>query len=155
MLLFRISRNKYASKLDGEGARLAGGRWSRKGTAIIHSSVNRSLAILEYLIHTNLKTVPPDVSLVTLEVPDSMKTAMIKVNDLPTKWDKYPHPDELKDIGTDWARSKKTVLLSVPSALLGFFSDEYNILINPVHEDMSLIHIESITDLSLDNRFFS
>jgi RES domain-containing protein len=34
-----------------EGARRAGGRWNSKGTPVLYMSENRSLAVLEVLVH--------------------------------------------------------------------------------------------------------
>jgi RES domain-containing protein len=43
---------------DGEGASRAGGRWNSKSNRVIYTSENRSLAVLEILVH--LSDVLPD-----------------------------------------------------------------------------------------------
>ncbi|MBK8348315.1 MAG: RES family NAD+ phosphorylase [Saprospiraceae bacterium] len=53
MEVYRITREKYAADLTGEGARLYGGRWNRPGVAALYTSEARSLAILELLVHFN------------------------------------------------------------------------------------------------------
>src|SRR6185437_10000819 len=45
---WRVCRAKYAKNaLDGEGARLAGGRWNAKGTRLVYTSESVALATLE------------------------------------------------------------------------------------------------------------
>jgi RES domain-containing protein len=50
MQVFRLCRNSYPP-YDGEGARRAGGRWNSKGTRVLYMSENRSLSVLEILVH--------------------------------------------------------------------------------------------------------
>ena len=49
MLLYRISKSKYAKDLSGEGARRAGGRWNFKGTPVVYTADSTALATLETL----------------------------------------------------------------------------------------------------------
>ena len=46
------------SAFTGEGARIYGGRWNSRGTAVIYVSEHESLAALELLVH--LTPLPPD-----------------------------------------------------------------------------------------------
>jgi RES domain-containing protein len=50
MRAYRLCRARYPA-YDGEGARRAGGRWNSKGTRILYMSENRSLSVLEVLVH--------------------------------------------------------------------------------------------------------
>ena len=49
MRMYRLAKAKYIHDLSGMGARIAGGRWNEKGTAVLYAAQNRSLAIVEYL----------------------------------------------------------------------------------------------------------
>lgn len=69
----------------------------------------------------------------SIEIPDNVSLKEIVLRDLPQDWPTYPAPLKLADIGTEWARTKETLLLRVPSAIV---PREYNILINPQHPDM-------------------
>jgi len=40
-----------AHDLSGKGAEQTGGRWNRKGTPLIYTSVSRALACLETVVH--------------------------------------------------------------------------------------------------------
>lgn len=51
MQVFRLSRKKYADVLSGQGAAIRGARWNSKGTEVIYTAENRSLAMAEVLIH--------------------------------------------------------------------------------------------------------
>ena len=57
MRVYRLCRASYPP-YDGEGARRAGGRWNSKGVRVVYMSENRSLAVLEILVH--LSDVLPD-----------------------------------------------------------------------------------------------
>ena len=50
MQAYRLNRFAHPS-YDGEGSRRAGGRWNSKGTRVIYMSENRSLCVLEVLVH--------------------------------------------------------------------------------------------------------
>jgi RES domain-containing protein len=57
MRIYRLCRASYPP-YDGEDARRAGGRWNSKGARVVYMSENRSLAVLEILVH--LSGVLPD-----------------------------------------------------------------------------------------------
>lgn len=49
---YRLVAPKWAaSALNGEGARLYGGRWNSPGRAMVSLSTSRALAALELLVH--------------------------------------------------------------------------------------------------------
>ena len=50
MLAFRLCRAMHPP-YSAEGARRLGGRWNSKGTPVLYMSENRSLAVLEVLVH--------------------------------------------------------------------------------------------------------
>jgi RES domain-containing protein len=55
--VFRVCRAVNA-RLDGEGARLAGGRWNSPGLAVVYMAESVSLAVLENLGHMQPRTFP-------------------------------------------------------------------------------------------------
>lgn len=151
MLFYRIAKTEHIRDLSGTGARLYGGRWNHKGTAMLYASEHRSLAILEFLVHTSIQSFPNDVSLISLQV--SMPTEALEVtpSDLPPSWRESPAPFQLAEIGSDWITSGKGLLLKVPSAIV---PEERNTLINPSHPNSEKISINSVSSFSLDSRFF-
>jgi RES domain-containing protein len=149
MLVYRIATSKHVNDLSGEGARLHGGRWNHRGTAIIYTSASRSLATVELLVHVSLSYAPTDLKMATIEVPDEPAPEVVDVAALPPNWRGFPAPPELADLGTSWARSGRSLLLRVPSAVV---EHEYNILINPAHPDIARIALAGVEDFLLDQR---
>jgi RES domain-containing protein len=75
MIVYRISKTRYANDLSGEGARLHGGRWNHKGTPCIYTSENRALAVLEYTVNVAIDDIPRALSMVVIDIPvDDMTT---------------------------------------------------------------------------------
>lgn len=149
MFVYRIAKTKYIHDLSGTGARVYGGRWSKKGIGIIYTSENRALATVEYLVHVPLSLVPGDIGIATLKIPDGITPQEISISGLPANWRDYPAPPELAEIGTRWALANDTLLLRVPSAVV---EHECNILINPSHPDMKHVSISQTERYTLDAR---
>jgi RES domain-containing protein len=149
MYVFRIGRETFIRDLTGEGARLYGGRWNRRGISMLYTSEYRSLAALEVLVHTPLQQLPKDLMLLTLSVPDNLRMKTVQMNELPKYWRNYPAPDSLVDFGSEWAELNQSVLLRVPSVVIPW---EWNVLINPRHEEMKKIEIVELQPFSFDGR---
>ncbi|MEX0720738.1 MAG: RES family NAD+ phosphorylase [Balneolaceae bacterium] len=149
MHLFRITRKKYAGDLSGEGARIYGGRWNRKGVSVIYTSGHESLAALEVLTHTSIADIPKDLEMLVLFVPDDIRCEEVSAEDLPENWRVYPAPQHLAEIGIKWALYKNSLLLKVPSVII---PTEFNYLINPIHPDFSKVSIKEIRAFSFDDR---
>lgn len=149
MQLFRITKKRYADDLSGEGARLYGGRWNRKGTPALYTSESVSLAAMEVLVNLPAAELPDDLQLLTLNVSDDAGMDEIQVNDLPGGWTRYPPPGSLAEMGTRWFQSGENLLLRVPSAAIPW---EWNVLINPRHEMMESVEILSVESFGFDER---
>jgi RES domain-containing protein len=149
MFLFRIAKSNHINDLTGTGARLYGGRWNHRGVPLIYTSESRSLATVEYLVHLALPVAPGDLWMATLEVPDEIVPEKLDASVLPKNWRESPAPVALADLGTEWARSRSSLLLRVPSAVV---EHEHNILINPVHDDMRHLKLANVEPCKLDER---
>ena len=149
MFLYRISKRAHIKGLSGNGARLYGGRWNHRGVPLVYTSESRSLATVEFLVHVSLPNAPGDLSMATLEVPDNIAPKELDPSSLPKNWRDSPAPIELADLGTQWARSNTSLLLRAPSAVVEY---EYNILINPLHEDSSRVKLVKVVPFKLDER---
>ena len=151
MKVYRIARSAYIHDLSGMGAREFGGRWNHKGTSIVYTSESRPLAILECLVNLPMPVSPKnlDLKIATIVIPDDIIPKEIPISDLPSNWRDYPAPLELADIGTNWAKTKKTLLLRVPSAIV---PQEFNILINPLHPEMKRVKISHVEDYRINHR---
>lgn len=151
MLVYRIAKTDYVRDLTGIGAKLYGGRWNHRGTAIIYTSETRALATIEYLVHVSMANVPKGLSMSVLEVPDDPAAETISAESLPKNWRDFPAPPDLADLGTQWAQSRRSLLLAVPSAVV---TQEHNILINPLHPEMARVVLRNVENYEMDQRLF-
>lgn len=148
MLVYRIQKAKYASDISGFGSTLVSGRWHQAGKhPILYTSSNISLAILECLVHLPTVVKPPDLVLITLEIPDS-SIVKPETKDLPENWDKKGYFDDVQRWGTTWLQGFSSLAIIVPSVT----SPDYNILINPGHADFGKVKIIASNPITLDDR---
>jgi RES domain-containing protein len=139
MELYRITQEKYADDLSGNGARIFGGRWNSEGLFAVYTSSSRSLALLEILAHTPAKMLEGKIYiLTTISVPDSIRPEELDKTRLTAGWDAPDTRALTKKMGDKFLRSKKSLFLSVPSVLM---PEENNYLINPLHTDMKKLKI--------------
>ncbi len=148
MLLYRISRKIHASKLDGEGARLFGGRWNNVGTRCIYASETRALAVLEFIVNTPASEMPEDLVLITLKVPEEVNLVH-QPKDLPDDWNLKRAPLSTRNFGDKLLNDGTHLLIRLPSVVI---PEEYNCIINPLHAAIKGIKVENITPFSLDER---
>jgi RES domain-containing protein len=136
LIAYRLSRRAYVA-LDGEGARLYGGRWNPKGVPMVYAASTLSLAALECLVHFAPSTLPTSYVSVAIEIPDDVPTEEWTVVKLPKNWAETPAPASLQALGARWVREARTAVLLVPSAVI---PGERNVLLNPRHPDAERIH---------------
>jgi RES domain-containing protein len=74
LIVYRLTRSKFANDLAGTGGLYAAGRCNRKGTPVIYAAQQPSLALAEVLAHLDFDRVPLDYVLVTIEIPDTVPT---------------------------------------------------------------------------------
>jgi len=150
MELFRITQEKYADDLSGNGARLYGGRWNSGGLFAIYTSSTRALALLETLAHAPAKMLDvKNYLLVTLSVPDSIKPELIEPAGLPAGWDAPDTRPVTKKLGDKFLRGKTGLLLAVPSVLV---YEEINYMLNPLHPDIRRVKIIFKRRIQFDKR---
>lgn len=148
MRVFRIAKKEYLEDLSGEGSRLYGGRWNKKGMAMVYFSESLSTCLLEILVHLDFKYLSSDFGYMEAEIPDASLTS-IKIKDLDTNWRNNPPDRSTAKIGTEFLKNSKKLGLKVPSAILPMAS---NILINPKHKDIEKLKVIKIADLDIDSR---
>jgi RES domain-containing protein len=129
--VYRICRAAHRA-LDGEGARLYGGRWNSPDRAAVYASGSLALAALEYLVHVDPGDVPNDLVAITINVPDGASAEEVEANALPAGWEQVAAHPACAVIGDAWLRAGRSLLLRVPSAPI---PEEANILINPRHAE--------------------
>lgn len=135
--VWRLTTARFAkSAFAGDGARLYGGRWNRKGVPLVYTAATQSLAMLEMLVQDE----PLRARYVMIEarIPSSVKIERLKAEDLPPDWRSITAREQLRTIGTDWATKRTAAVLAVPSAVI---PAESNYLLNPLHRDFRRIRV--------------
>lgn len=153
VLLYRIGKTKRITDLTGEGARIYGGRWNFKGTAVVYTSDSTALATLETLVHSPLHLMPKNRSILTLQLPDNLKIFTVFPEELPQKWWVNPAPPELAHIGQKWLEEQSGVALVVPSSVTPT-GEGRNYILNPQHPDFKYIEIVNVAKYDYDKGLF-
>lgn len=149
---WRITSGRFAATaFDGEGARRYGGRWNHPGTAVVYCSATLSLAALETFVHLEPALAPSGLVSIAAEIPSDLAIEVLDIAGLPSDWRTYPAPERLRDLGSAWARSGRTAVLSVPSSVI---PHERNFLFSPAHPDFSRIHVGPAEPFSFDPRMW-
>lgn len=141
MLVFRICRDIYQA-LDGEGARLFGGRWNFPGRPVVYTSEHVSLCVLEQLVHLEPDLIPDNWVVVTIEISEhcsSEKLAKLHAKE-----------EASRKFGDKWLFEKRSLYLKVPSFVI---TKEHNILLNPLHPEMSKVVVKDVSPFVFDPRF--
>lgn len=148
MHVWRLTRRRFR-KLDGEGARRAGGRWNNPGSAVIYTASTLSLAALECLVHVDIEDAPGDLIAMRIEVPDDVPTQELAADGLPDDWQREPRHPACIESGERWLGEGRALALCVPSAVI---PEEANWLINPAHPDAGRVRILSTRQFTFDPR---
>lgn len=153
LTLWRIATDTpdyTADDLSGAGAKITGGRWNRKGNAMLYTSTSIALACLETVVHLGASSLPFNRYLVKFDVPVGTWSARKRVD--PKKlvgWDAQPAGAVSLDAGDEWLASLASALLLVPSVIV---PEEHNLLINPLHPEAASIKATKIRKFAYDGR---
>ncbi len=151
MIVFRLSKSKFADDLSGKGAEKCGGRWNSKGVAMVYTSESRALCTTEIAVHTPLGALPLDYKIISIEIPDEIEIKELAIDDLPADWSSFPHQHSTQLIGDEFIAKNEFLVLKVPSVVV---KGDFNYLINPGHIEINRVKIKSIESFSFDVRLF-
>ncbi|MGB8190410.1 MAG: RES family NAD+ phosphorylase [Chitinophagaceae bacterium] len=151
MEAYRLCRKRFARVLSGKGAAQNGARWNSIGVELIYTATNRSLAMAEVAVHLTLATIPDDYVIITIFIPDTVSMQKLNTDELPADWNTFPHPTSTQAIGDKFVGENKYCILLTPSAVT---SGDYNLLINPRHEDFKKVQVISVEKFPFDKRIF-
>lgn len=150
MILWRISNH---SDLSGTGGLLHPGRWHSRGRPIIYLAESAAGALLEALVHIEAahpSELPRSYQLLEVEILEQ------QTDDLPLAQDCQDLPDGWQQnqvitrrLGDNWLASGASLLLRVPSAVVG---RTFNYLFNPGHSSARLSRIISVARYPFDDR---
>jgi RES domain-containing protein len=137
--------------LDGEGARLNGGRWNSEGIPVVYASASLSLAVLEYLVHVEPALVPGDLVAMEVALPDDPALGAVAEASRfpPGDWRTYPAPGWQAELGDMWVADGTFLWLAVPSAIV---PEEHNVLLNPRHPGMADVRVIGTRPFRFDPR---
>ncbi|MBV8113586.1 MAG: RES family NAD+ phosphorylase [Silvibacterium sp.] len=151
MRVWRISKAKYAhSAFSGEGARLFDARWNFAGTPMVYTSTSLALAAIEFFVHLDPSEAPMGLVSLLAEMPDDVSIEQVEIRQLPRDWRKTDNRI-LQQIGTDWAKSQRSVALIVPSAVV---EGEWNVLLNRGHPEFKQVRLGEPKPFHYDERMF-
>lgn len=149
IVVWRLLTARFAeTAFSGEGARLYGGRWNRKGVSMVYTAGSQSLAMLELLVQD--EPLRARYVMIPAMLPKNLRIDRITPAQLPGDWRDLGARAQLQAIGGDWARHATSAVLAVPSTVI---PTETNYLLNPLHSSFAKIDIgepqDFITDLRL------
>ena len=146
MILWRISEH---STLDGRGGLAFSARWHTAGRRIVYCAPNPATALLEVLVHSEIRIedVPASFRYLEIEAPDALPVDDVDVSALGASW-----PTDLaatRRAGNRWLQSGRSALLRVPSVIA---PATWNVLINPLHSKSGQIRVIRTHSHGLDRR---
>jgi RES domain-containing protein len=142
-----VTRKWKDHAFSGKGARLYGGRWNPKGTAVVYTAASRALALLEMLVQD--EPLRAAYWLISATIPDTVRVEQVTLTSLPHNWMTSAHSETLRTIGRTWITRGKSAVLAAPSAVM---PAETNYLLNPLHPDFAHIQIGQARKLQTDLR---
>jgi RES domain-containing protein len=131
--VWRLASGRYPP-LDGEGARLAGGRWNSAGRPAVYTSESVALCLAEALVHIP-GALPDGYQSYKIYVPDD------EIETLNAKILKRGWATDLvytRKVGDKWLSEQRSLALAVPSVVL---PESTNFILNPLHPHASELRV--------------
>jgi RES domain-containing protein len=145
--VFRVVHRDQAGQPFSSSSNRSAGRWTSEGIPAVYASTSPAGAVLEFLAHLDGEK-PVDLVLVKARMPGHNVTP---ATSLPENWRDTPHREDVRAYGNAWISSRKGLALDLPSVLC---EQSRNLLINPEHENISQLLVESAEPFTLDPRLF-
>lgn len=125
------------------------GRWHHRGRPIVYLASSAASALLETLVHLEAATpseLPRNYQLLEVRVPDNAS-----LQDAPEQTDARwrQHSTLTRRIGDQWLATGPSLLLRVPSAVVGH---TFNLLFNPAHPQAPECRVVSVARFPFDGR---
>jgi RES domain-containing protein len=144
--VFRVCRAVHA-RLDGSGARLAGGRWNSPGRAIVYTAESVALAVLENLVNMSRVDFPTGYVITGVWIPDHV-TILPEPH---VRRSSGLHGAGSRALGDFWIESSLSAVMRVPSVVAPGAS---NYLLNPAHVDFRQLVVKRPMLFEFDPRLF-
>lgn len=142
MEVYRIAKESFTKKLVASGL---ANRWNKDDQFLLYTGSSRSLATLELVVRRKSIALAADYRVMIISIGDEENLfTTVSQSNLPENWRSIIAYPQLQQIGSDWYKSKQSLILKVPSAII---SQEYNFVINTKHPDfeskVSLVRTEN------------
>ena len=148
--VYRIVKAQHVrSAFDGEGARLAGGRWNLPGAAMVYTSGTLALAAIETFVHLGEDALHLRFAYLHAAIPDDV--TIERCARPPRGWRAEPPEESAMRYGSAWLRTGRSAVLEVPSAIV---PSEKNYVLNPRHPDFRTIRIGKALAFVFDPRMW-
>jgi RES domain len=113
MRFWRVSRNgrrsRYAVEAGrGEGARLFGGRWNRRGATVVYASTSLALAAVETFVNLEPNLRPADLVSIEGRIPDGVEVLTLDEGGLARGWRRW-RDESLRRFGGEGARLNQVI----------------------------------------------
>ena len=154
-VLWRIASDTpdyVAQDLSGKGAETTGGRWNRKGLAVVYATGTASLAALETIVHFAAASLPLNRFLVRIDLPDDLWSARRTATaaSLDVGWNAVPAGRVSLDFGDAWLKDPAgSLVLEVPSVVV---PEESNVLLNARHPQIKRVRATKLRLWQYDGR---
>ncbi len=148
MFVYHLGHTKFARSLNGEGAKLHGGRWNFVGVPCLYTSESKALCILEYAANVRLEEMPSSLSITTYDLPEK-GLKELNFTDLPANWQEIPSPEENKRLGSEILKDVHVLAIKVPSVIV---PSEFNFILNSLATKFETIKIADVHIFTMDKR---
>jgi len=146
---WRIVGARYKDiAFSGEGARLRGGRWNSKGTSMVYTAGSIALASIEMMVNLPGPKLLEAFFRIPVHIPPNL-VLDLPLDKLPGDWNSRPVSPAIKATGDHWIKTRKSVVLEVPSVVV---PEEHNYLLNPNHPNFNKITIGTPVIYQFDPR---
>jgi len=143
-----VARGFKETAFDGEGARIAGGRWNSIGNPAVYTAATTSLGLLELLVHSSGTRLLPSYVAIPVVFDERLVDRFDRAR-LPKSWRSHPAPQKTQKTGDEWIASGLSCILEVPSVIV---PHESNYVFNPKHTDFGSLEIGDPISLEVDPR---
>ena len=148
MRVWRLVAPRHAATaMNGEGAAAFGGRWNPPGRRMVYTADSLALATLELSVHITGGRVK--YTALQFEIDDTLVDALDPTG-LKKSW--TTSEASTQRVGEAWLDSRRSLALSVPSALVDARSGERNVLLNPLHPGVPRLRELQRFEITLDER---
>jgi RES domain-containing protein len=126
------------------------GRWNHAGFRVVYLAEHVALTMLEVLVNAGRERPLERYALIPIVVPAAAVT-LFEDGRLPPGWDGPLPNGATRDLGTAWLTEARSLVLSVPSAVV---PHERNFLLNPAHPDFAALEVGEPETFVFDPRLF-